>query len=60
LRTQIALERAEIAIVVLDASQIMTEQDIRIVSMTEEAGKALVIVMNKWDLVDEEEAIGIR
>lgn len=54
LRTQIALERAEVALVVLDASQIMTEQDIRIVSMTEEAGKALVIVMNKWDLVDEE------
>lgn len=57
LRTQIALERAEVALVVLDASQIMTEQDIRIVSMTEEAGKALVIVMNKWDLVDEERQI---
>ena len=54
LRTQIALERAEVALVVLDASAIMTEQDIRIVSMTEEVGKALVIVMNKWDLVDEE------
>ncbi len=54
LRTQIALERAEVALVVLDASQIMTEQDIRIVSMTEEAGKALVIIMNKWDLVDDE------
>lgn len=57
LRTQIALERAEVALVVLDASQIMTEQDIRIVSMTEEAGKALVVVMNKWDLVDEERQI---
>ena len=54
LRTQIALERAEVALVILDATQIMTEQDIRIVSMTEEVGKALVIVMNKWDLVDEE------
>ena len=57
LRTQIALERAEVALVVLDAATIMTEQDIRIVSMTEEAGKALVIVMNKWDLVDEERQI---
>lgn len=57
LRTQIALERAEVALVVLDASQIMTEQDIRIVSMTEEAGKALVVVMNKWDLVDEDRQI---
>jgi len=54
LRTQIALERAEVALVIFDASKILTEQDIRIVSMADEAGKALVIVMNKWDLVDEE------
>jgi GTP-binding protein len=54
LRTQIALERAEVALVIFDASQILTEQDIRIVTMADEAGKALVIVMNKWDLVDEE------
>jgi GTPase len=57
LRTQIALERAEVALVIFDASQILTEQDIRIVSMAEEVGKALVIVMNKWDLVDEERQI---
>ena len=54
LRTTIALDRAEVALVIFDASQILTEQDIRIVSMADEAGKALVIVMNKWDLVDEE------
>ena len=54
LRTQIALERAEVALVIFDASNILAEQDIRIVSMADEAGKALVIVMNKWDLVDEE------
>ena len=54
LRTQIALERSEVALIIFDASQIITEQDIRIVSMADEAGKALVIVMNKWDLVDEE------
>ena len=54
LRTQIALERAEVALVIFDASNILTEQDIRIISMADEAGKALVIVMNKWDLVDEE------
>ena len=54
LRTQIALERAEVALVIFDASNTLTEQDIRIVSMADEAGKALVIVMNKWDLVDEE------
>lgn len=54
LRTSIALDRAEVALIIFDASQILTEQDIRIVSMADEAGKALVIVMNKWDLVDEE------
>jgi len=57
LRTQIALERAEVALVIFDASNILTEQDIRIVSMADEAGKALVIVMNKWDLVDEERQV---
>ena len=54
LRTATALERAEVAVVVLDASVPLTEQDLRIVSMVEEVGRGLVIVMNKWDLVDEE------
>ena len=57
LRTSIALERAEVALVILDASKILTEQDIRIVSMADEAGKAVVIVMNKWDLVDDERQV---
>ena len=59
LRTAIALDRAEVALVIFDASQILTEQDIRIVSMADEAGKALVIVMNKWDLVDEERQLAL-
>ena len=54
LRTQSALERCEVAVVVLDASQPITEQDLRVITMAEEAGKAMVIVMNKWDLVDED------
>ncbi len=54
LRTALALDRAEVAVVVLDASIPLTEQDIRVVTMVEEAGRALVIVMNKWDLVDED------
>jgi GTP-binding protein len=54
LRTAIALDRAEVAVIVLDASEPLTEQDIRIVTMAEEAGRALVIVMNKWDMVDED------
>lgn len=54
LRTQAALERCECAVVVLDASVPISEQDLRVITMVEEAGKALVLVMNKWDLVDED------
>ena len=54
LRTQTALERCECAVVVLDASVPISEQDLRIITMVEEVGKAMVIVMNKWDLVDED------
>lgn len=54
LRTQTALERCECAVIVLDASVPISEQDLRIITMVEEAGKAMVIVMNKWDLVDED------
>ncbi len=54
LRAAAAIERAEVAVVLVDASQPLTEQDLRIVSMVIEAGRALVIAYNKWDLVDEE------
>ena len=54
LRTAGALDRAEVAVVLIDASEPLTEQDLRIVSMVIEAGRALVIAYNKWDLVDEE------
>ena len=54
LRTAGALEVAEVAVVLVDASQPLTEQDLRIISMVIEAGRALVIAFNKWDMVDEE------
>jgi GTP-binding protein len=54
LRTQSAIERAEVCVVVLDASDTISDQDLRILTMVEEAGKALVIAYNKWDLTDEE------
>lgn len=54
LRTQIALERAEVVAMVIDASQEISEQDLRIISMVEDSGKAMVLVANKWDLVDTE------
>ncbi|RYZ29013.1 MAG: ribosome biogenesis GTPase Der [Propionibacteriaceae bacterium] len=54
LRTQGAIERAEVCVAVLDASQPLTEQDVRIMTSVEETGRALVIAYNKWDLTDEE------
>ena len=54
LRTHSAVERAEVCVVVVDASEPITEQDLRILTSVEEAGRALVIAFNKWDLTDEE------
>jgi GTP-binding protein len=54
LRTQAALDKAEVAIVLIDASAPLAEQDTRILSMVIEAGRALVIAYNKWDLLDED------
>lgn len=54
LRTETAIERAEVCVVLVDASEPVTEQDLRILSMVEDAGRGLVIAFNKWDLTDEE------
>jgi GTP-binding protein len=54
LRTQSALDRAEVAVVLVDASQPLTDQDLRIISLVIEAGRALVIAYNKWDLTDSD------
>jgi GTPase len=54
LRTQAAIEKAEVAVVLLDASEPMTEQDTRVVQQVIDAGRALVIAYNKWDLMDED------
>ena len=54
LRTQAALEAAEVAVVLLDAHDVLSEQDQRIIAMAVEAGRALVVAFNKWDLVDED------
>jgi GTP-binding protein len=54
LRTQRAIERAEVALVVIDASQAVSEQDVRIIQMVVDAGRALVIAFSKWDLMDDE------
>ncbi|MQA09751.1 MAG: ribosome biogenesis GTPase Der [Pseudonocardiaceae bacterium] len=54
LRTKAAIDAAEVAIVLLDASEPISEQDLRVLTMVVEAGRACVLAMNKWDLVDEE------
>jgi len=54
LRTQAAIEKAEVAVVLVDGSDVLTEQDTRVISQVVDAGRALVIAYNKWDLMDEE------
>ena len=54
LRTAAALDRCEVAAVLIDASEPLSEQDLRIVSMVVDAGRALVLAFNKWDLLDED------
>jgi GTP-binding protein len=54
LRTAGAIDAAEVVIVLLDASEPISEQDQRILSMVTEAGRALVLAFNKWDLVDDD------
>jgi len=54
LRTRAAIEAAEVVVVLLDASEPITEQDQRVLNMVLEAGKALVIAFNKWDLMTED------
>jgi GTP-binding protein len=54
LRTRAALDKAEVAVVLLEAQEPLTEQDTRILSMVIESGRCLVLAFNKWDLVDDE------
>ncbi|RAG83230.1 ribosome biogenesis GTPase Der [Streptacidiphilus pinicola] len=54
LRTAAALEKAEVAVVLVDASETLAEQDTRIISMAVEAGRAVVIAYNKWDKMEDE------
>ncbi|MGH3975259.1 MAG: GTPase, partial [Pseudonocardiaceae bacterium] len=52
LRTQAAIEAAEVAVVLIDASEPITEQDQRVITAVGDSGRALVLAFNKWDLVD--------
>ncbi|TQL64483.1 GTP-binding protein [Rarobacter faecitabidus] len=54
LRTQAAIEKSEVAVVLVDSSGPLTEQDVRVIQQVVDAGRALVIAYNKWDLMDED------
>ncbi|GAA2029716.1 hypothetical protein GCM10009720_06960 [Yaniella flava] len=54
LRTRAALDRAEVAVVLLEASQPLSEQDVRIIQMVLDSGRAMVLAFNKWDLLHED------
>src|SRR4029450_9823118 len=54
LRTQTALDKAEGAVVLIDAEEPIAEQDIRVLQHVVDSGRALVVAYNKWDLLDEE------
>lgn len=55
IRTLNAIERCDVAVLVIDASQGITEQDVKIAGLIHEQGKPSVIVVNKWDLIDKDE-----
>lgn len=54
LRTAAALEKAEVAVVLIDVTQPISDQDLRIIELVVESGRALVLAFNKWDLLDED------
>jgi GTPase len=54
LRTAAAIETAEVVLLLLDASQPISDQDLRVADRVIETGRALVVLLNKWDLLDED------
>ena len=54
MRAQMAIERADVCLIMIDARDGVTDQDTKIAGIAHEAGKASIIVVNKWDLIDKE------
>ena len=54
MRAQLAIERADVCLIMIDGRDGVTEQDTKIAGLAHEAGKACIVVVNKWDLVDKE------
>ena len=55
LRATMAVDRADVCLILIDATEGVTEQDTKVAGLAHEAGKASIIVVNKWDLVDKDE-----
>lgn len=53
LRTTMAIERADVCLIMIDANEGVTEQDTKVAGLAHEAGKASIIVVNKWDTVEK-------
>ena len=60
LRSISAIERADVCLILVDANEGVTEQDTKIAGLVHEAGKAAIIVVNKWDAVDNKETNTMR
>lgn len=54
MRAQLAIDRADVCVIMIDGRDGVTEQDTKIAGLAHEAGKASIVVVNKWDLVDKE------
>ncbi len=54
LRAQMAIERSDVCLILIDATEGVTEQDTKVAGLAHEAGKACIIVVNKWDLVEKD------
>ena len=55
LRATMAIERADVCLIMIDATEGVTEQDTKVAGLAHEAGKASIIVVNKWDLVEKDD-----
>ena len=54
MRAKLAIERADVCLILIDAREGVTEQDTKIAGLAHEAGKASIVVVNKWDLIEKE------
>ena len=54
MRAQLAIERSDVCLIMIDAREGVTEQDTKIAGLAHESGKASIIIVNKWDLIEKD------